>query len=189
MKKTTLIILTIFLISCKGMELREAAGKGDTTAVKKLLNENININSSSLLNADTALMEATKYGQIEVVKLLLDNKADVNQVNGYNANALFYVAALDENGKRFYDSKNTEIELFKILIKAGVNVNNQLKVSNSTALMSAAFSGDLEKVKLLVDAKADVNLKDKDQQTALFYAKKQNHVNVVNFLKKAGATE
>ena len=69
-------------------------------------------------------------------------------------------------------------------IAAGANVNAKAKKEN-TALMLAAFKGDLPAVKTLVAAKADVNAKNSDGRTPLNLA--VSHPAVVEFLRANGA--
>jgi ankyrin repeat protein len=53
----------------------------------------------------------------------------------------------------------------------------------------AAFKGHVDVVKLLIDAKADVNTKNNSGYTVLFAAAHYGHSDVVNMLKAAGAKE
>ncbi len=55
-------------------------------------------------------------------------------------------------------------------LDAGINPNAQNAADGRTALISAAARGDLEVVKVLLERGADVNVKDKQEYTALFHA-------------------
>jgi ankyrin repeat protein len=57
--------------------LSEAARKGDAAAVKKLLDEGVDVNTKFRYGT-TALSFACDRGNLDVVKLLLDRGADVN---------------------------------------------------------------------------------------------------------------
>src|SRR5436190_5572345 len=57
--------------------LAEAARKGDAAAVKKLLDDGVDVNTKFRYGA-TALSYACDRGHVDVVKLLLDRGADVN---------------------------------------------------------------------------------------------------------------
>lgn len=54
-------------------------------------------------------------------------------------------------------------------------------------LFKAAFDGNLDLVKTLLAANADVNAKAGNGATALYIASQQGHTEVVELLKKAGA--
>ena len=58
-------------------EFFAAARKGDTAAVKVLLDNGVNVNAKTRYGA-TALSYACDKGHMEVVKLLIDRGADVN---------------------------------------------------------------------------------------------------------------
>lgn len=53
--------------------------------------------------------------------------------------------------------------------------------------MSAATRGDAETVKLLLAAGADVNARIASGQTALTYAREENHPEIIRLLQEAGA--
>jgi uncharacterized protein len=61
----------------KADALSEAARRGDAAAVKKLLDEGIDVNTKFRYNR-TALSFAADRGHVEVVRVLLERGADVN---------------------------------------------------------------------------------------------------------------
>jgi len=52
-----------------------------------------------------------------------------------------------------------KIEIVKLLLKAGVNVNAQDETGN-TSLIYAAYGENKKMIKILLDADADINIKD-----------------------------
>src|SRR5947199_4508951 len=60
----------------KAEQFQDAARKGDAAAVKKLLDEGVDVNTKFRYNA-TALFYACDHGHVEVVKVLLDHGADM----------------------------------------------------------------------------------------------------------------
>lgn len=60
-------------------------------------------------------------------------------------------------------------DLARMLLRYGANVNAQ-DTKGDTALMCAAFAGQLDMVELLLDNKADANIKNDSQWTALMAA-------------------
>ena len=76
----------------KAEALAEATRKGDVAAVKKLLDEGVDVNTKFRYGA-TALAFACDRGHLDVVKLLLDRGADVNvRDTFYNATPLTWAA-------------------------------------------------------------------------------------------------
>src|ERR1700686_1670239 len=65
------------VLSDKAEALAEAARKGDAMAVRRLLDEGVDVNTKYRYGA-TALAYASDRGHLDVVKLLLDRGADVN---------------------------------------------------------------------------------------------------------------
>ncbi len=56
-----------------------------------------------------------------------------------------------------------------------------------SALMLASSKGRIEIVELLVNSGADVNARDDEGLTALWYARRANHMEVMAFLQERGA--
>ena len=67
---------------------------------------------------------------------------------------------------------------------ADFNISNDFGV---TPLMSAAHSGNLSLVKLLLKYVNNVNEEDKEGNTALYYAVENSHLEVVKVLHEHGA--
>jgi ankyrin repeat protein len=79
--------------SDKADALWEAARKGDAPAVKKLLDEGVDVNTKFRYGA-TALSYACDRGNLEVVKILLERGADVNVKDKfYGATPLTWAAS------------------------------------------------------------------------------------------------
>jgi ankyrin repeat protein len=73
--------------------LSEAARKGDAAAVRKLLDEGVDVNTKYRYNR-TALSYAADRGHVAVVKLLLERGADINLKDTfYGATALSWAVS------------------------------------------------------------------------------------------------
>ena len=113
-----------------------------------------------------------KDDQIEVIKLLIDAKANVNPPSIISEIPL--VASVKRP------------RVLQMLLNAGAHVNAR-GLNGETALMAAVKTGAQDSVKLLLQAKADVNIMDFDHVTALKYALKKNDVRTMRLLVDAGA--
>lgn len=117
--------------------------------------------------------EVLEAEKIELVKLLINNGADVNW---YKSGDTPLSGAL-LSGKT---------EMAKILLNGGADPNIQIS-NGQTPLMFAIANNDTEMIKLLIDKKADVNLKSADDSTALMIAAGRGHVGIADALIKKGA--
>jgi len=82
--------------------------------------------------------------------------------------------------------KNGYLELVKLLIKNGTNINEKDDYM-STALINASRFGHLKIVKFLVGIGANINEKDYYNCTTLLYACKYGYLKIVQLLIKIGA--
>ena len=120
------------------------------------------------------LHTASGNGQIDVVRALLDQGSDVNEMNGRRVTALLVASA------------KGMFEAVKLLIDRGAGVNLRNRVG-CTPVLVASGSGNLEAVRLLLDHGADVNAQTRDRFTALHMASSGGHLHVVQLLVERGA--
>ncbi len=109
----------------------------------------------------------------DIVKLLIKNGADVNILDKQGKNAYWFAQ---------YD--NTE-KISDILIENGTNTNVKLNKTND--LMVACKNGDLKKVQFLINTGIDVNLQNEKENTALIFAVKYQHKDIVELLLENNA--
>lgn len=104
----------------------------------------------------TALSIAAGSGHLGLVKTLLEAGAEVDD-GGEKAPIL---AAAEEH----------HAPVVEVLIEAGANVDVASSETKTTPLMIAAARGDVETLRLLLDANADVKRQDVDGRDALWHA-------------------
>jgi ankyrin repeat protein len=92
-----------------------------------------------------------------------------------------------------YDSKNLDLEIVKLLINHGVDINSK-DLNKETALISAIRNGavwgtppTLATVTYLLENGANPNIKDVKGKTALDWAELKNQANIIPILQKYGA--
>ena len=105
----------------------EAARKGDAAAVKRLLDEGVDVNTKFRYNR-TALSFAADRGHVEVVKLLLERGADVTMKDTfYGATALTW--AVSPAG----DRTPNHTEVVRLLLARGKYSSADLSAALQTA--------------------------------------------------------
>lgn len=178
--------------------LIEAAREGDLFAVKRSINDGIDMNWKTMFPGRTALMFAASNNHEEIVRALIDAGADINIKSSHGTTALMQAAleghlqitkALIEAGADVDDLRralpyaisNRHIEVVKALIEAGVNVNANIGLK-STPLFNAAYAGTAVIAQLLIEAGADVRATNKHGYTALSEAAKKGNVEVAKVL-------
>jgi ankyrin repeat protein len=157
-----------------------AAREGDGESARLLVAAGADVNAIAGDGKD-ALGLAIFNGNYDVASFLIDNKSKVNQADTQGFTPLFW--AVDrrnmETAPNFPWMVTTDpLPLIKKLLDAGANpnalVNNtprarmragSPRIVFATALMRAAFSGDLQLVKLLLAYGADPTIVSKDGET------------------------
>lgn len=173
-------------INCKDVNERNilmvAARNGSVKCMKLMLantEDNRAIRSKiSSLNIDerdnegrTALMLACLSKQTEIVKLLIDNGADVNLDDNNKATAIFFAASSTSSNmsrNKFEDEAGAEI--IQMLMAKGVDTNHQEK-GGYTPLMYAANSRFRKCAeRLLSNSATSVDIQSDNGYTAAMYS-------------------
>jgi ankyrin repeat protein len=135
----------------------QAAMLGDGTGVLQLLLDKGGAADTKTLTGMTPLMVAAGRANVEAMRLLIRNKADVNARNSAGSTVLMDAA------------QTGSVEAVRMLLDKGIDVNAKTK-KNETALAYAATAGVEENVKLLLDRGAEVNVRDIRGYSPLLYA-------------------
>jgi ankyrin repeat protein len=133
------------------------------------------------LPLDAQLIKASKDGNIELVKDLIKQGASVNARNSYGTPLLLIVAS--KEGERFS-------KILKILLDNGADINNQdfdIPDYGETALHAACEIGDIDRIKMLIERGANINIRNEFGDTPLHCAVLWGDIEVVKLLINNGA--
>jgi len=139
---------------------------------KELLGRIVNLMD---VNGNTSLHYSVSHGNFDVVSVLLDSKvANPNILNkaGYTCIMLISLAHINNETHR---------AVVRRLFATG-DVNIRASQHGQTALMLAVSHGRLDMVQLLVEAGADLNIRDEDGSSALMCAAEHGQTEIVKHL-------
>lgn len=96
--------------------------------------------------------------------------------------------AMDETGRALFEySRRGLLTEVQVELAEGESPNSYLAYDGGTALMVAARGGHAAVVRVLVDAKADLNVRSEDGSDALLHAASGGNVDVIKALLEAKA--
>ncbi len=184
MTKKIFLLIAFFILSfsvqaieSNEQEILEAVRDGDIVSLKKLLKPKTKldfVNSKAM----TPLMIASMDNNLEIVKMLVEAGANINQKNKENGKtALMYAASLGY------------LEVCEYLISQKEILINAKDKEGKTALMHAVANARLDIVKLFIDKKANINARTNTEESALSIAMKIGRPEIVKLLKENGAKE
>jgi len=218
MKNTLLaLLIAVLMAGCSTPDddaLFKAIRAKDTEQVERLLTKgNVTLDPPQQPNqVNKPLAYAAAYGNLDIVKLILAQGADINGQVAYGDVPLIkaaehrnhdIIAYLLEQGADV-NRPNAfgispfigfcaaeDVELVQLALRHGGKVNEsyvqQTRQSkgkkNYTALQAAVAYGKTDVVKLLLANGGDPNIKDQSGKTCLDLAQEKNHSEIVNMLK------
>lgn len=155
----------------KAEALSQAARSGDAAAVKKLLDEGLDVDTKYRYDR-TALSFACDRGHLEVVKVLLDHGASVNIKDTFYGATPLEWASSPAMGR-----KPQHAEIVGLLLKHGAQ-------GKEDAFANAVSAGDTAMIKVILDQGP---LEPKVLSEALESAQKDKKPDIVAMLELAGA--
>jgi uncharacterized protein len=174
--------------------LSEGVRIGSGALIEKLLQAGADPNTLATAQAETVLMTASRDGNVDAVKVLLSHGAEVNAKENFRGQtALMWAAAeghadivslLAAKGAdlnvRSYDRDTTLPKM-----EAGTPTA-PIARGGLTALLFAARQGQIDSVRALLDAKADINAVDSDGNNALTLSILNTHYDLAKMLIDRG---
>ena len=155
-----------------------AASSGDPAGIKILLAHGADVDAKDS-NGWSALANAAITGHADAIKLLLAGKAKVNvkDKDGRVGMTDPLIAAI------FSGHSDTAA----VLLDHGADIHAKVDRNGMTALIAAAFRGDVAAVKLLLARGARVDEKDDHGRTVLMAAVDSGHAEAAKLLIEHGA--
>ena len=147
--------------------------RSDAATVKELIGAGSEVEVVANITGWTPLICAAGFGDAGAVEPLLDAHANIEATDYLQGCTPLMHAA-----------RTGDIKSLQALIKRGANLN-AVDRNGQTALMAAAGNsgGNVEKVKALIDAGADIHIKDNRKLNALDVARKRTDARSVDVVK------
>jgi ankyrin repeat protein len=149
--------------------------------LKTSIDQGFDVNIPSIhLNGVVPLAWASQVGLFDCVKILLEANANTNVYNFY---ILRYVCL------GILQNLGESRKCLKLLIEYGLNVNAQTNFGDTFMHNACTFIGSFDLVKLLINIRADPNIRNNDGRTVLETALNYRVVNneIVKLLLNNGA--
>ena len=125
---------------------------------------------------DKEWQQATKQGDLEKVRLLIQKGVDIDAKDQYGQTALMNAAHAGQ------------VELVHLLVEQGADLDHTAKY-NLSALMLALIAHHSEVARLLIEASADVNISGNGSfsgKTALVLAEDGGHDDIAALIRQKG---
>ena len=147
----------------------------------KAILESVLINTDaklSLLNSkdEPYFFDALRYGNIEIVKLLVKQGSDINQTNAQGQNIIYKFMEENQNFKKELEQKEYHNNL-QTIIMMGANVNAKDSHGGIT-LHKAILNCDIPTIKMLFHSGADMNAIDSRGRNILHNAIWKDNVKI-----------
>ena len=117
------------------------------------------------------LISAAQKGDIDIVRILLDNGANINFKDNYGDTALMWA------------SIEGHTDIVQLLLDMGANLYLQNN-HGTTAILLASSNGNTDVVELLLDRGANPNIQNNNGNTALILASFYGNTDIVNLLNR-----
>jgi ankyrin repeat protein len=193
------------------LALDRAITKGHIEIVKLLLEYGADLNYFDD-NFSKPINKAIQSNNIELLNLLIDNGADITKGNNKDENIPIIQAIKLKNIEiveklapkvdldiicspswskvtpLIYAIDKGEINIAKIMIENGADINKPANSNLETPLIFAIKNKNIEAVKFLIKNGADVNRKRKDGNSPIFMAHQRKLDDILKLLIDAGAS-
>jgi ankyrin repeat protein len=163
------------------LDVFTAATVGDTDRLGELLKGNGELVKERNEPGYTPLHVASREGHEAAIRVLIDSGSDVNAVGKPGEDG----PIADGRTPLHLAVLNGKSKAAKLLLEKGADPNPADKLGKLTPLHYAAWSGDVELVRVLLAGKGDREAEDEGGRTPLDLAKQRKHSEVVKMLEGA----
>ena len=162
--------------------LMMAARTGNVAVITLLLDHGADVNASEKTRGTTALMWAAAQGHVPAVKLLVDRGADVRAVSApaWQDRPVRYAKATDPRPSQ---GRNQDL----VVSQVGPRNTRARDGGGLTPLVFAVRANDLESVRILLAAGADVNQTTRYGWSPLLVATQNRYYQLASYLLDHGA--
>ena len=156
-------------------DIKSAVKSGDKVELECIL-------SSNIFKERAALFEAIDVGQYEIFSMLFQKNSQKNSqsdIAEFSSNLLDRAAASVGNP-----------EIFRCLLDKASTLRfdiNMKTIGGRTLLMIAAFRGNSDICSILLEKGAEIDLLDRNDESALYHAVENGHLEVCQLLLHNGA--
>lgn len=171
-------IATRLLAERPRLDVFEAAASGAVDRVRALIDADPSLVNATASDGFTPLGLAAFFRRPDVARLLLERGADpsIASTNKLRVAPLHSAVATD--------AAPVDVSIVRMLLEAGAPVNVP-HLGGGTPLHSAAYVGDMEVVRMLLDRGGDPRMKTHDGKTAIDIARERGHAAVAETLEGA----
>jgi len=182
--------------------LQQAIRDNNINELQLLLDLGYDVNAKDN-KGETPLFEAVRHGKIEIGRLLIKNGADIDLQNNEKKSSIFFAESIemidlllenraDINTKDFrgrtilfyFCYSDNDIKTFKYLIRKGADINICDEHENSLLMYASAWN--LKTMTYLLKLGLDIEMKNDLGETALFQALRLSY-KTLNFFVSHGA--
>ncbi|MHB8108624.1 MAG: ankyrin repeat domain-containing protein [Syntrophorhabdaceae bacterium] len=165
------------------LPLSIAAANGNSEMVMLLIEHGAIVDAGKESGERTPLINASARGKYQIVKLLIGKGADVNAKGGEVTGLLAAIAGRYSPLNNPEDMQRTVHVLLENSADVNVQDESWMKTGR-TPLMYAVLQGDASLVQVLLSKGARLDLKNKDDETALDLAKKNGLEYIAQLLER-----